>query len=53
MRPHRRHRAEPHRALLKLRGRSEAGGRISIDQAALGELLGLSRLSVNAALREW
>lgn len=41
-----------YRALLKLRGRSEAGGRISIDQAALGELLGLSRPSVNAALRE-
>lgn len=41
-----------YRALLKLRGRSEAGGLINIDQAALGELLGLSRPSVNAALRE-
>ncbi|MGW1619954.1 MarR family transcriptional regulator [Streptomyces sp. NPDC002172] len=41
-----------YRALLKLRGRSEAGGLISIDQATLGELLRLSRPSVNAALRE-
>ena len=41
-----------YRALLKLRARSEAGGRIAMDQATLGELLGLSRPSVNAALRE-
>ncbi|MFE6962120.1 MarR family transcriptional regulator [Streptomyces sp. NPDC057696] len=40
-----------YRALLKLRGRSEPGGRIDRDQAALGELLGLSRPSVKAALR--
>ncbi|MFB7747311.1 helix-turn-helix domain-containing protein [Streptomyces sp. NPDC056132] len=41
-----------YRALLKLRGRSEPGGRIAMDQATLGKLLGLSRPSVNAALRE-
>lgn len=41
-----------YRALLKLRGRSEPGGRIAMDQATLGTLLGLSRPSVNAALRE-
>ncbi|MFH0246546.1 helix-turn-helix transcriptional regulator [Streptomyces sp. HK10] len=40
-----------YRALLKLRALSEAGGRITIDQATIGELLGLSRPSVNAALR--
>ncbi|WP_331737715.1 MarR family transcriptional regulator (plasmid) [Streptomyces sp. NBC_01732] len=40
-----------YRALLKLRGRSEPGGRIAMDQATLGDLLGLSRPSVNAALR--
>ena len=40
-----------YRALLKLRGRSESGGRIAMDQATLGKLLGLSRPSVNAALR--
>ncbi|WP_331759298.1 helix-turn-helix domain-containing protein [Streptomyces sp. NBC_01579] len=40
-----------YRALLKLRARSEPGGRIAMDQATLGELLGLSRPSVNAALR--
>lgn len=40
-----------YRALLKLRGRSEPGGRVAMDQATLGELLGLSRPSVNAALR--
>jgi hypothetical protein len=40
-----------YRALLKLRAFSEAGGRITIDQAAIGELLNLSRPSVNAALR--
>ncbi|TJZ95304.1 MarR family transcriptional regulator [Actinacidiphila oryziradicis] len=40
-----------YRALLKLRALSEAGGRISIDQATVGQLLGLSRPSVNAALR--
>lgn len=40
-----------YRALLKLRGRSEPGGRIAMDQATLGDLLGLSRPSVNAAMR--
>lgn len=30
-----------YRALLKMRGASEAGGRISMDQGILGELLGL------------
>ncbi|MEE1735227.1 helix-turn-helix domain-containing protein [Streptomyces sp. BE147] len=40
-----------YRALLKLRGRSEAGGLIAMDQATLGTLLNLSRPSVNAALR--
>ncbi|MER6364509.1 MULTISPECIES: helix-turn-helix domain-containing protein [Kitasatospora] len=40
-----------YRALLKLRALSEAGGRIDIDQASVGELLGLSRPSANAALR--
>ncbi|MEO3977988.1 helix-turn-helix domain-containing protein [Streptomyces sp. CAU 1734] len=40
-----------YRALLKLRALSEPGGRIAMDQATLGELLGLSRPSVNAALR--
>ncbi|GAA1924347.1 helix-turn-helix transcriptional regulator [Streptantibioticus ferralitis] len=40
-----------YRALLKLRALSEAGGRITIDQATIGQLLGLSRPSVNAALR--
>ncbi|MFJ2061256.1 hypothetical protein ACIOMM_35825 [Streptomyces sp. NPDC087908] len=33
-------------ALPKLRARSEAGGRIAMDQATLGALLGLSRPSV-------
>ncbi|MFF0059573.1 MarR family transcriptional regulator [Streptomyces microflavus] len=41
-----------YRALLKMRGASEAGGRIAMDQGTLGELLGLSRPSANAALRE-
>ncbi|MFD5347078.1 MarR family transcriptional regulator [Streptomyces anulatus] len=41
-----------YRALLKIRAQSEAGGRISMDQGTLGKLLGLSRPSVNAALRE-
>ncbi|XMN10869.1 MarR family transcriptional regulator [Streptomyces griseobrunneus] len=42
-----------YRALLKLRARSEPGGRIQMDQATLGELLRLSNSpSVNAALRE-
>lgn len=41
-----------YRALLKMRGASEAGGRIVMDQGPLGELLGLSRPSANAALRE-
>ncbi|MCX4451739.1 helix-turn-helix domain-containing protein [Streptomyces sp. NBC_01789] len=41
-----------YRTLLKLRALSEAGGRIAMDQATLAELLGLSRPSVNAALRE-
>ncbi|MFC7934379.1 helix-turn-helix domain-containing protein [Streptomyces cinereoruber] len=41
-----------YRAFLKLRGRSEPGGKIDIDQATLAALLGLSRPSVNAALRE-
>ncbi|MFI2292864.1 helix-turn-helix domain-containing protein [Streptomyces niveus] len=41
-----------YRALLKIRGRSEPGGRIAMDQATLGKLLNLSRPSVNAALRE-
>lgn len=40
-----------YRALLKLRSKSEPGGRIDMDQATLGTLLGLSRPSVNAALR--
>jgi DNA-binding transcriptional regulator GbsR (MarR family) len=40
-----------YRALLKLRAHSEAGGRITIDQAAIGQMLNLSRPSVNAALR--
>jgi DNA-binding GntR family transcriptional regulator len=40
-----------YRALLKLRALSEAGGRITIDQATIGEMLDLSRPSVNAALR--
>ncbi|GGO60272.1 MarR family transcriptional regulator [Streptomyces lasiicapitis] len=40
-----------YRALLKLRALSEAGGRIAIDQATIGELLNLSRPSANAALR--
>ncbi|MGA5823484.1 MarR family transcriptional regulator [Kitasatospora sp. NPDC094028] len=40
-----------YRALLKLRALSEPGGRITIDQAAVGEMLGLSRPSANAALR--
>lgn len=39
------------RTLLKLRAHSEAGERITIDQAAIGELLKLSRPSVNAPLR--
>ncbi|MFD7763549.1 MarR family transcriptional regulator [Streptomyces microflavus] len=41
-----------YRALLKMRGASQAGGRIAMDQGTLGELLGLSRPSANAALRE-
>nr|WSU79086.1 MarR family transcriptional regulator [Streptomyces anulatus] len=41
-----------YRALLKIRAQSEAGGRIAMDQGTLGKLLGLSRPSVNAALRE-
>ncbi|RPK31881.1 hypothetical protein EES37_34685 [Streptomyces sp. ADI91-18] len=41
-----------YRALLKFRARSEAGGRIAMHQATPGELLGLSRPSVNAALWE-
>lgn len=40
-----------YRALLKLWAHSEAGGRITIDQAAIGQLLNLSRPSVKAALR--
>ncbi|MEU2287898.1 MarR family transcriptional regulator [Streptomyces sp. NPDC013178] len=40
-----------YRALLKLRALSEPGGRITIDQGSIGELLALSRPSVNAALR--
>ncbi|MGW4809964.1 MarR family transcriptional regulator [Kitasatospora sp. NPDC004272] len=40
-----------YRALFKLRSLSESGGRIAIDQASVGELLGLSRPSANAALR--
>lgn len=40
-----------YRALLKLRAMSEAGGRIHTDQATIGQELGLSRPSVNAALR--
>ncbi|MCX4524060.1 helix-turn-helix domain-containing protein [Streptomyces anulatus] len=41
-----------YRALLKIRAQSESGGRIAMDQGTLGKLLGLSRPSVNAALRE-
>ncbi|MEU3774315.1 MarR family transcriptional regulator [Streptomyces sp. NPDC032472] len=40
-----------YRALLKLRAMSEPGGRIYVDQATIGHLLGLSRPSVNAAMR--
>ncbi|WP_394425612.1 MarR family transcriptional regulator [Streptomyces sp. SGAir0957] len=40
-----------YRALLKLRALSEPGGQIAMDQATLGTLLGLSRPSINAALR--
>ncbi|WP_327072029.1 helix-turn-helix domain-containing protein [Kitasatospora sp. NBC_01302] len=40
-----------YRALLKLRAVSEAGGRVAIDQGSIGELIGLSRPSANAALR--
>jgi hypothetical protein len=41
-----------YRVLLKLRAYSEAGGLISMDQAAIASLMGLSRPTVNAALRD-
>jgi len=41
-----------YRVLLKLRAYSEAGGLISMDQAAIATLMGLSRPTINAALRD-
>lgn len=40
-----------YRVLLKLRAISEPGGRITIDQGSIGDLVALSRPSVNAAMR--
>ncbi|MFJ2781515.1 helix-turn-helix domain-containing protein [Kitasatospora sp. NPDC087315] len=41
-----------YRVLLKLRAHSEPGGLINMDQAAIATLMGLSRPTVNAALRD-
>lgn len=41
-----------YRVLLKLRAYSEPGGLISMDQAAIALLMGLSRPTINAALRD-
>ncbi|WP_327180300.1 helix-turn-helix domain-containing protein (plasmid) [Streptomyces sp. NBC_01335] len=41
-----------YRVLLKMRAHSEPGGRIEVDQITLAQMLGLSRASVNAALRD-
>ncbi|MFF2080654.1 helix-turn-helix domain-containing protein [Kitasatospora sp. NPDC058162] len=41
-----------YRVLLKLRAYSEPGGLINMDQAAIATLMGLSRPTVNAALRD-
>ncbi|MEU0162910.1 helix-turn-helix domain-containing protein [Streptomyces sp. NPDC006261] len=41
-----------YRVLLKMRAHSEPGGRIEVDQVTLAQMLGLSRATVNAALRD-